>query len=358
MRRLERALRFARWLFTPARPFGPVTETSFLLQMRILSAVKTLFLLVVYLGTWVKLALAWDAEKMVRAKQDCDTIAQAIQKFNSLEGTELKDLAELRGKYLCCFENRDPWGRRFLLDLKGGEVLSRGPDGETNLTHLDDPVCSDDIRVRYIGAIVIVKVGLEINPTGSKDSDLAFDALHLTFNRRVAVPDGVSIDLTASCASTAPPVSALQGKIPDPACALGLIFRWYEMKPRRVVAFAELMKLAGRHDPAAGASVAYTRADDPSAIYRSGEAEPGRIYHTGGSREIVLTFPAGSSGAIVAGCDGINLTGNRMNVGPDAPPRPLVRDPYGRVTVEMSGCETWIEVYEDPGTKPGWPDRR
>jgi len=77
------------------------------------------------------------AEKMryhgkTKAKQDCDTLAQAILKHNSLEGTEVKDryMAELKEKYISNIDEiKDVWGNRYEHDHARKTVYSKGPDG-------------------------------------------------------------------------------------------------------------------------------------------------------------------------------------------------------------------------------------
>lgn len=82
-------------------------------------------------------------KQYTRAKQDCDTYIQAIQKFNSLEGTIVKDLymKELRGAYITGDYIIDPWKRRFKHDYNKRIVYSSGPNG----IDFDD----DDIVVKY-----------------------------------------------------------------------------------------------------------------------------------------------------------------------------------------------------------------
>lgn len=77
------------------------------------------------------------AEKMringkTKAKQDCDTLIQAILRHNSLEGVEVKDryMAELKGKYITNLDEiKDVWGSRYEHDHARKTVYSKGPDG-------------------------------------------------------------------------------------------------------------------------------------------------------------------------------------------------------------------------------------
>jgi hypothetical protein len=67
-----------------------------------------------------------------KAKQDCDTLIQAILRHNSLEGVEVKDryMAELKGKYITNLDEiKDVWGSRYEHDHARKTVYSKGPDG-------------------------------------------------------------------------------------------------------------------------------------------------------------------------------------------------------------------------------------
>jgi len=80
----------------------------------------------------------------IKAKQDCDTFAQAIQKHNILEGTIVKDkyFKEIRGKYIQGLDTyKDPWGKRYMQDTTKHIVYSAGPDGVEGT--------NDDIIVNY-----------------------------------------------------------------------------------------------------------------------------------------------------------------------------------------------------------------
>jgi hypothetical protein len=67
-----------------------------------------------------------------KAKQDCDTLVQAILKHNSLGGSEVKDryMAELKEKYISNLDEiKDVWGNRYEHDFARKAVYSKGPDG-------------------------------------------------------------------------------------------------------------------------------------------------------------------------------------------------------------------------------------
>jgi len=83
-------------------------------------------------------------KKELHAMQWCQTLAEAILKFNKFEKTEITSqyMIELRGKYIQGLETwKDPWGNRYKLDYKKGIVYSSGPNG------IDFD--SDDIVVKY-----------------------------------------------------------------------------------------------------------------------------------------------------------------------------------------------------------------
>ena len=140
-------------------------------------------------------AMTEDAKK-TKAKQDCDTFVQAIQKFNSLEGTTVQDkyMKELKGKYITNLDTmKDPWGNRYEQEYRKGIVYSKGPDSKhTTGKGTSDAANKDDIVVSYIGALTLVDAKLEVNPEGGnfQDTDAAeqakcFDRLHLYFNKEV-----------------------------------------------------------------------------------------------------------------------------------------------------------------------------
>ena len=73
----------------------------------------------------------WEKSKPIKAKQDCDSIVQAIQKYNSLEGTIVMDkhFKEIRGKYIQgCSVAKDPWGTKYMQNTNHQIVYSAGPD--------------------------------------------------------------------------------------------------------------------------------------------------------------------------------------------------------------------------------------
>jgi len=83
-------------------------------------------------------------KQFTKAKQDCDTYIQAIQKFNSLEKTIVKDeyMKEVKGTYITGLDTlTDPWKKRYKHDYNKRIVYSSGPNG----IDFDD----DDIVVKY-----------------------------------------------------------------------------------------------------------------------------------------------------------------------------------------------------------------
>lgn len=70
--------------------------------------------------------------RKTHAKQDCDTLACAVLKYNSFEAVPARDIymAELKARYVKNIEElKDPWGNRYEHDHISGKVYSKGPDG-------------------------------------------------------------------------------------------------------------------------------------------------------------------------------------------------------------------------------------
>lgn len=68
--------------------------------------------------------------KMLKAEQDLRTIAGTIAKYNSLENMKLKELNDLRGRYITDLDNmKDPWKRRYKINSTSEIVFSSGQDG-------------------------------------------------------------------------------------------------------------------------------------------------------------------------------------------------------------------------------------
>lgn len=100
-----------------------------------------------------------DAKK-TKAKQDCDTLCQAIEKHNSLEGyaVSTKDMLELQGKYITNLTAvKDPWGNNYEHDRLRGRVYSKGPDKKHDPNDPDSADNKDDINVSYISSPGIKK---------------------------------------------------------------------------------------------------------------------------------------------------------------------------------------------------------
>jgi prepilin-type N-terminal cleavage/methylation domain-containing protein len=176
-------------------------------------------------------AMTEDAKK-TKAKQDCDTFVQAVQKFNSLEGTTVQDkyMKELKGKYITNLDTmKDPWGNRYEQEYRKGIVYSKGPDSKhkegAGPSH---PENKDDIFVSYIGALTLVDAKLEVNPEGGNYQDSAeaakcYDKLHLYFNKEVALPAAVDLGNAVPAGAT-PPTSTTT----ETADGKTKVFRFFE----------------------------------------------------------------------------------------------------------------------------------
>lgn len=87
---------------------------------------------------------------MDKALADCNVLCSAIEKFNSTEGTAVKDqfMRELKEKYVTNIDNlKDPWGNRYEQDLINCLVYSKGPDGKYDSTFKSN--INDDIFASY-----------------------------------------------------------------------------------------------------------------------------------------------------------------------------------------------------------------
>ncbi|HNY13393.1 MAG TPA: type II secretion system protein [Candidatus Wallbacteria bacterium] len=292
-------------------------------------------------------AMTEDAKK-TKAKQDCDTFVQAIQKFNSLEGTTVQDkyLKELKGKYITNLDTmKDPWGNRYEQEYRKGIVYSKGPDGKhTEGAGANSPANKDDIVVAYIGALTLVDAKLEVNPEAGNFLDMTneatkcYDRLHLYFNKEVYIGDitagnsyssgTISVDLGVAVAGgTATPTSTTSD-----ANAKDFVFRYFT-------------------SASPGSKTAPVPADLSKA---TGTA--GTVSYGADNKEIVIKYAAGYTSAdstkdlLIPGTHYINLTGakNNKNILFAEP----ANDSAGNITksatdgAEASGTQVLIKNYE------------
>lgn len=118
-----------------------------------------------------------------RARQDLDTIRQAISLHDSqeppLRGTSLRPLL---GRYLQEIP-LDPWGNPYLLDTHVGIVVSAGADGSLGL---GDDYDDEDIIVRYKPELRISKAVF----SGAGGVVRSGDTLTLTWNKSFRLRQG------------------------------------------------------------------------------------------------------------------------------------------------------------------------
>jgi len=249
--------------------------------------------------------------KKVKAKQDCDTIAQGIQKFNSLEDVQVKTLMDLKGKYIMNIDTlKDPWGSNYDMDPRLGIVLSKGPDMlasvGTAANYNEEESNLDNIAASYTGALRLTCAKIEAAPRSSSQAgNKQYDVLHLYFNKDVNV-SGI-IDLQSASTAEVAPASG------NGTAAAGAIFRYYTYDekadkyviadPRRDIAgFEKLPKYitSAPLDPSEKSGFAYERS-----------LKTGSYSYGADSREILIRFPEGCSNVLIPHRHAINLTGSR-----------------------------------------------
>jgi len=198
-----------------------------------------LMIVIAIIGILVAVALPQFASmsedaKKTKAKQDCDTIVQAVTRFNALEGVALKSLDELAGKYITNIkELKDPWGNPYGIHTGAGFVFSMGPDGQSPYATTKGAAATkkDDIKVPFIGELMITDALLAVDvgptPTAAEGGTAPFgdtmDTLTLTFNKTVCLGDATPTLIAKpgpTTAGTTVDVTALL----DPGMG---VFDWY-----------------------------------------------------------------------------------------------------------------------------------
>lgn len=168
-------------------------------------------------------SLTEDAKK-TKAKQDCDTLCQAIQKYQALEGVAITSLLDLKGKYLTNIDTlKDSWGNSYRIDLDRGCVYSMGPDGLDSETGGGTDSNRDNIRVSWTGPLQLLGATYEIHPGAHEAGDEQYSRgiLHLYFNKKVKLArnriDFKNLFLPEQRPEVVPAEMA-KSRQPDPAC--------------------------------------------------------------------------------------------------------------------------------------------
>ena len=308
-----------------------------------------LMIVIAIIGILVAVALPQfqdmaEGAKKTKSKQDCDILVEAVQKFNSLEGTTVQDkyMKELKGKYISTWETlRDPWGNRYEQEYRKGIVYSKGPDGK----HVagggsSNPSNKDDIVVAYIGALTLVNAKLEVNPKAGNFQDPAelnkcFDVLHLYFNKEVAVPAVVNL---GSAANVSAPSTT------SDASAAASAFRYYTSASNSAVPLGTDLP-SDLTAASAAAQIKWSQSDagDPTL-------SPLPMITWGcDSKEIIIKFAAGYTSAdpsknlVIPGTHFMNLTGAKNNK------NPIFYESGGTLTAdggEAAGAQVLIKNYE------------
>lgn len=249
--------------------------------------------------------------KRNKAKQDIQTIVEAIHKFNNLEKVKLTSIGQLKGKYIANIETvRDPWARPYAINLSAGLVVCTGPDGKHSLRR--DLTWNDDISQSFVGPLTIIDAKLEINPEGRPPED-AYDILHLYFNRVIATQ--ATSEITVDFSNETAAENDLRGNFTtDPDARNGKLFRWYEGPGRQFM---------GKNGP----------------VKKNGKAAC-RITLPGD--EMVCKLEPGSSGQL-SSYYSINLTGAKNT------PNVIIRSEDG-TGAQASGSPCELKKYEGSST--------
>ncbi len=192
-----------------------------------------LMIVIAIIGILVAVALPQFAKmsedaKRSKAKQDCQVIVDAINKFNNLEKAKLSSLSQLKGKYISNLDTlKDPWGKAYAIDTGAGIVLSFGPDGKHSAKR--DKTWNDDVSLQFIGPLTLTGAMLAVNPENLPDEE-AFDILILKFNRSLKPIQAGEIEIDFSSATSA--MNDISNSSSDSDAKAGKIFRWYEKNPK------------------------------------------------------------------------------------------------------------------------------
>lgn len=193
------------------------------------SAFLDLFIVLFLIGFLVAISmpqvncLTEDAKK-TKAKQDCDTLCQAIQKYQALEGVAITTLLDLKCKYLTNIDTlKDPWGNSYQIDLDRGCVYSRGPDGQDNLCGGGTASNRDNIRVSWTGPLQLIRANFEVHPGTHDIPDMQYTRgiLHLHFNKKVKLARNTFLYKSLLLRIAKPeslPNETSRRRIPDSAC--------------------------------------------------------------------------------------------------------------------------------------------
>ena len=246
--------------------------------------------------------------KRSKAKQDCQTIVDAINKFNNIEKTRLTNLGQLKGKYIANLDTlRDPWGKSYCIDTMAGNVLSFGPDAKHSKKR--DKTWDDDVSIQYIGALTLLDAYICINPENLPDTE-AYDILLLKFNKPLKSADSSEIEIDFSAATSAQNEYNPSKSTVDDDAKNGKIFRWYM-----------------------GSTKNFMKGDSPlkeNAMVKCKIASPGD--------ELYCKLPIGATGTITTNYL-INITGSKSS------PNPFFKT-MDDIGAESSGAACKIKKYD------------
>jgi prepilin-type N-terminal cleavage/methylation domain-containing protein len=270
-----------------------------------------LMIVIAIIGILVAVALPQFASmsedaKKTKARQDCDTIVQAVTRFNAIEGVALRSLDELAGKYITNIkELRDPWGNPYYINTGSGFVFSMGPDGQSPYNYAAKgaaPTKKDDIKVSFIGELMLCDAVIAEDVGFSFTAPLTdtADSLILTFNKTVDFASDTDVlfttpmDISAANKVTITVAAATAGPF-DPG---GGIFDWYvgtSSEANKVASGTKILHNGKTFGPAPGVAVTQS-----VTMYQSSDD----------SREIIIDIDHHSVSGIVPNYHHINVSPN------------------------------------------------
>jgi len=77
-----------------------------------------------------------------KAMEECDALAGAVAESEKNEKETVKNISDMKMKYIKDVNFKDPWGNEYMLDADKCKIYSKGPDGKTGT--------ADDVQSTYV----------------------------------------------------------------------------------------------------------------------------------------------------------------------------------------------------------------